>query len=73
MVKLTKEELVEMVKRIRNSEGSDDEFDSWLKEIKESVSHPEVFNVIIRNTEGLNVEQIVDELIHYKAGKFILE
>lgn len=72
MEKLNKEELVEIVKRIRNGEGSDDEFDNWLQEIKQSVSHPEVFNVIIRNTEGLNVEQIVDELINYRTVKFLL-
>ncbi|OPZ87291.1 MAG: hypothetical protein BWY74_03434 [Firmicutes bacterium ADurb.Bin419] len=72
MEKLSKEDLVQMIRKIRNGEGSDEEFDKWLQEIKQSVSHPEVFNMIIRNTEGLNAEQIADQLMNYKTSEFSL-
>ncbi|WP_010248496.1 hypothetical protein [Acetivibrio cellulolyticus] len=67
MDSLDRDGLVDLVKRIRNGEGSDKEFHNWLQEIKHSVMHPEVFNVIIRNTEGLNAEEIVDELMNFRA------
>lgn len=66
MNKLCREELIDLVRRIKLGEGSDEEASEWIMQIRQSVPHPEVLNVITRNKEGLSVEQIVDKLLNYK-------
>ena len=66
---LDREGIIDLVGKIRNGEGNDDDINNWLQTIKESVAYSDVFNIVIRNREGLNIEQIVDRLLNNQSFK----
>lgn len=67
MPKLSREELIELISKIRLGLGEDEEVEGWIMSIKQSVPHPEILNVITRNKDGLSVEGIADKLLNYQA------
>ena len=57
--KLTREELINLVNRIVECEGSEEEIDEMIEVVKRNVPHPEISDLIYWNDEELTPEQIV--------------
>lgn len=66
MGKLNREQLIELVQRIMDGEGSENEQDEWLELLGQQVSHPEVSNLIFWDERELTAEQVVDEALNYR-------
>ena len=64
--KLTREELINLVNRIVECEGSEEEIDEMIEVGKRNVPHPEISDLIYWNDEELTPEQIVDKALEYK-------
>ena len=64
--KLTWEELINLVNRIVECEGSEEEIDEMIEVVKRNVPHPEISDLIYWNDEELTPEQIVDKALEYK-------
>lgn len=64
--KLTREELISLVSKIVECEGTEEEIDEMIEIVKNNVPHPEVSDLIYWNEEDLTPEQIVDIAIAYK-------
>ena len=64
--KLTKEELVRLVKRIIDCEGSEAEIDRSLQVFQQNVPHPEAAALIYYSTERLTPEEIVERALAYR-------
>ncbi|MFE5321528.1 bacteriocin immunity protein [Paenibacillus sp. NPDC056579] len=66
MKALSKEELIELVRKIMNVEGSEEEIDNMIDLLKYSVPHPEVSDLIYWNENELTAEQVVEQALSYK-------
>ena len=64
--KLTREELTNLVNKIVECEGSEEEIDEMIEIVKRTVPHPEISDLIYWNEEELTPEQIVDKALNYK-------
>ncbi|MDF1529813.1 MAG: bacteriocin immunity protein [Sedimenticola sp.] len=63
----SKAELVELVRKIMDCEGSEDEINNWLLELKASVHHPAVSDLIFYpEDDDITPEQVVEEALSYK-------
>jgi hypothetical protein len=58
-------ELVELVRRIQDFDGDQDQYDSALNSLKESVPHPRVLE-LLRAWPELSAEEIVERALAYK-------
>ncbi|MES9690137.1 bacteriocin immunity protein [Bacillus toyonensis] len=63
--KLTREELINLVSKIVESEGTEEEIDEMIEIVKRNVPHPELSDLIYWNDEDLTPEQIVDIALAY--------
>ncbi len=63
---LSRTELIQLVQRILDGEGSEQQQDEWLELLIRQVPHPEVSNLIFWNDEDWTAEQIVDEALVYR-------
>jgi len=63
---LNREDLIELVRRIMNVEGTEDEIDDMIDTLKSCVPHPEVSDLIYWNKNDLTPEQIVEQALNYK-------
>jgi len=61
---MTREELVELVKKIVTVQGTEEEIDGMLELLKKNVPDPRVSNYIFY--DELTPEQIVDKALSYK-------
>lgn len=64
--RLSREELIELVEKIRRVENSEEEIDAMLDLLEWNVPDPEVSNLIYWSKEDLTSEQIVDRALSYK-------
>ncbi|APM39450.1 bacteriocin immunity protein [Clostridium kluyveri] len=64
--KLTREELISLVSKIVECEGTEEEIDEMIEIVKRNVPHPEVSDLIYWNEEELTPKQIVDIALAYK-------
>jgi hypothetical protein len=64
--KLKKDELIELVTKIRVVEGSEEEIDNWIDIIENETGCPEISDYIFWSEEELNPEQIVNKALAYK-------
>ena len=64
--KMTREELIRLVQRIMNAEGTEEEIDAMIHLLERSVPHPEVADLIFWNKELLTAEEVVDRALSYK-------
>jgi Colicin immunity protein / pyocin immunity protein len=65
--KMSREELIELVRKIMDAEGSEEEIDVWLDELERNVPHPEVSDLIFwPKKEPVTPEEVVDEALAYK-------
>lgn len=65
MQELAKEELIELVKKIMDCDGTEEEIDNMILELEENVPHPEISDLIFGG-EDKTAEQIVDIALNYK-------
>ncbi|MGL6220073.1 MAG: hypothetical protein ACRC36_18665 [Lacrimispora sphenoides] len=65
MEKITKQEVTELVSKIRIGEGDDNEISEWISKISIATSNPEVIKTIMSGN-GITVEEIVEKLYSYK-------
>lgn len=63
---LTREELINLVNKIVECEGAEEEIDEMIEIVKRNVPHPEISDLIYWNEEELTPEQIVDKALNYK-------
>lgn len=63
---MDRSEMINLVRMIMNCEGTEEEIDEWLMKLKESVSYPDVSDLIFY-PEGDTVtpESIVDKILSY--------
>ncbi len=66
MKKPNREQLVNLVKKIRQAEGSEEEISQWIDTLHACVPHPEVSDLIFYSKDELTDEQIVDKALSYK-------
>ncbi len=64
--KLSREELIILVEKIINCEGTEEEIDQMIEIVEKNVPHPEVSDLIFWDEEDLSPEQIVDKALNYK-------
>lgn len=59
--------MIDLVRMIMNCEGTEEEIDGWLMKLKESVSYPEVSDLIFYpEDDTVTAEGIVDKILSYK-------
>ena len=63
---LSKAELVELVRKIANSEGTEAEIGTWLSLFESNVPHPAVSDLIFFPDKALTLQEIVEAAISYK-------
>ncbi len=64
----SKSELVELVRRIMDADGTEREIDDMITALEENVPHPEVTDLIFYPEEGdPTPEEVVEEALAYKA------
>jgi hypothetical protein len=66
MSRLSRDELVTLVKRIMACEGTDSEQDQWILEFERNVPHPGASDLIFFPKRNMTAEEIVDEALFYK-------
>ncbi|WP_243526302.1 bacteriocin immunity protein [Bacillus pseudomycoides] len=64
--KITKEELISLVRKLVECEGTEEEIDEMIEVVERNVPHPEVSDLLYWNDEELTPEQIVDIALAYK-------
>ncbi|GKU78142.1 bacteriocin immunity protein [Paenibacillus sp. L3-i20] len=63
---LNREDLVELVSKIMNVEGSEEEIAEMIDILKRNVPHPELSDLIFWNSKDLTPKEVVDEALSYK-------
>ncbi|RXZ81744.1 hypothetical protein EBB07_13910 [Paenibacillaceae bacterium] len=69
MNNLTKAQIVDLVIRLCNGEGSDEEAGHWIDLLQMNVPHPDISNFIFWPEEELTPEEIVEKALNYKPIK----
>ena len=64
---LSKDELVELVRKISAAEGTEEEIDAMLHTLEKNVPHPAVSDLIFWSEEELTPEQIVEKALAYRS------
>lgn len=68
MKKLSREELIDLVQRLLDNAGTDDQIAEWITELKANVPHPHPSDLVYWNfKQPLTAESIVDEALSYPA------
>ncbi|GBF75677.1 putative e9imm peptide [Paenibacillus sp. 598K] len=62
----SKEELVELVDKIMNDAGTEEEIDAMIDELRQHVPHPSVTDLIFWPEEELTAEEIVERALDYR-------
>ena len=65
MKKMTKKELIELVKKIKNCEGSEEEIDDMIDILEKNIIYPDISNLIFYDEK--TPEEIIDIALAYKA------
>ena len=61
MIKLNEKEILEIIEKILNCEGSDSEQDQWMQDIKNSVPYYEkIIDLLFWNNEKLTAGEILE-------------
>ena len=66
---MTREELIDLVDKLRSGDGSEAQEDQWLKDLNDAVPDPRVSDYIFwdRADPPLTSAQIVDRALSYRA------
>ncbi len=65
-VKPSKEELVRLVTKIMNTEGTEAEVDEFVEMVNRAVPHPGWMDLAFYDDRNLTPEQVVEEALAYK-------
>ena len=65
----TKEELIQLVARIQNAEGTEEEINSMIEQLQINVSYPEVSDLIFYPEKEMTAEQIIEVALAYAPPK----
>ena len=66
-------ELVELVRKIMNCEGGEEELNDDINLFNESVPHPDASDLIFYSEEELTPEEVVDKALSYRNSMLRLE
>jgi hypothetical protein len=69
MERLTREEMIALVERLKRGEGEDAEASDWISQLERSLPNPHISDLIFWPKEGeenLTAEQIVDKAMEYR-------
>jgi hypothetical protein len=64
--RLSREELIDLVTKIVECEGSEEEIDNMIEIVKRNVSYPNLSDLIYWSEDDLTPEQIIDTALNYK-------
>lgn len=64
--KLSREELIELVTKIIECEGTEEEIDNMIEIVEKNTSCPDLIDLIYWNNHNLTSEQIIDTAMNYK-------
>ncbi|BCB02166.1 bacteriocin immunity protein [Bacillus sp. KH172YL63] len=67
-MRLHKEELIKIVEKIINAEGSEEELDNLIDVVEKNVPHPNVSDLIFWNEDELSAEEIVEKAMKYRPN-----
>jgi hypothetical protein len=65
-VKLSREELVRLVTKVMNTEGTEAEIDEYVEAVNRAVPHPAWMDLAFYDERNLTPEQVVEEALAYK-------
>ncbi|BFH62866.1 bacteriocin immunity protein [Paenibacillus azoreducens] len=65
-MELRKKELLELVEKIMQADGSEQEIDEMIDVLERNVPHPQVSDLIFWNEKELTPEEIIEEAMNYK-------
>ncbi|MBE9917911.1 hypothetical protein G8C92_28325 [Paenibacillus donghaensis] len=65
-MELSKQELLELVEKIMQADGSEQEIDEMIDVLERNVPHPQVSDLIFWNEKELTPEEIIEEAMNYK-------
>lgn len=63
---MTRDELIQLVEKIIQVNGTEEEIDNMLDIFQKNVPYPHVSDLIYWNADNLTAEQIVDKALGYK-------
>ncbi|MET8949133.1 bacteriocin immunity protein [Streptomyces sp. NPDC004542] len=66
MLRKTREELIYIVQQLIDATLPEEEEDRLLEELKESVPHPRVSDLIYYSDPALTAEDVVDQALSYR-------
>ncbi|CAG7659013.1 bacteriocin immunity protein [Paenibacillus allorhizosphaerae] len=66
MKQLNKNDLIELVRKIMNAKGTEEEIDNMIEILKQNVPHPQVSDLIFWNKVELTPEQVIELALSYK-------
>ncbi|APE37130.1 hypothetical protein BOX37_27970 [Nocardia mangyaensis] len=68
MPQLDRQQLIDLVTRLSEGQGTEEEQDQWMTTLKESVSDPKISDYIFWDNSNppLTPEQIVDKALAYQ-------
>lgn len=62
---MDRRELIELVRKIKNCEGSEEEIDDMISTLEKNISYPEITDLIFYNEK--TPQEIIDIALNYKA------
>ncbi len=63
---LSRSQLIDLVQRIIDVKGTEEEIASWVELVNSIVPHPDILELIYYDDQELTAEQIVDKALQYK-------
>ena len=63
---MTREELVELVRKVIEADGAEEEINGYIDSISRAVPHPTWTDLIYYANRELSPEEVVDEAMAYK-------
>lgn len=63
---LTKEELIDLVQRIMDVDGTEAEIDQWIEIFEENTSHPDGSDLIFFCEDNFTAKMIIEKALNYK-------
>ncbi|MFJ2832700.1 bacteriocin immunity protein [Streptomyces sp. NPDC087263] len=66
MISKTRDELIQMVQQLIDATLPEDEEDALVEELKNSVLHPRVTDLIYYSDPELTAEEVVDQALAYR-------
>jgi hypothetical protein len=66
MSRRSREELIHMVQQLIDADLSEEEEDRLVEELKASVLHPRITDLIYYNTPKLTAEEVVEKALAYR-------